>query len=50
MSSLVLMERLRVTPDDAFDILRRASQSLNVKLREVAAHLATTGELHVEDH
>lgn len=46
----ILMERLRVTPDDAFDILRRASQSLNLKLREVAAHLAATGDLHVEDH
>jgi hypothetical protein len=45
----ILMERLRVTPDDAFDILRRASQSLNLKLREVAAHLAATGELHIEN-
>ena len=44
----ILMERLKITPDDAFDVLRRASQSLNLKLREVAAHLAETGDLHVE--
>lgn len=45
----ILMERLRITPDDAFDVLRRASQSLNLKLREVASHLAETGELHIEE-
>jgi len=38
------MERLRVTPEDAFDALRRASQGLNLKLREVAERLAETGE------
>ncbi len=37
--------RLRITPDDAFDMLRRASQSLNLKLREVAQRLADTGQL-----
>jgi len=41
----VLMERLRLTPDDAFDVLRRASQRLNVKLRDVAQQLAETGQL-----
>lgn len=41
----ILMERLRVTPDDAFDILRRSSQGLNLKLREVAQRLAETGHL-----
>ncbi len=41
----ILMERLKTTPEEAFDILRRASQRLNVKLREVAATLAETGEL-----
>lgn len=41
----ILMERLKVTPDDAFDILRRASQSLNLKLRQVAANLTQTGEM-----
>jgi hypothetical protein len=41
----ILMERLRITPEDAFDTLRRSSQRLNVKLREVAEKLAETGEL-----
>jgi hypothetical protein len=41
----ILMERLRITPDDAFDLLRRSSQRLNVKLREVAQKLTETGEL-----
>jgi ANTAR domain-containing protein/GAF domain-containing protein len=40
----ILMERLQVTPEDAFDALRRSSQRLNIKLREVAATLAETGE------
>jgi len=40
----ILMERLRITPEEAFDALRRSSQRLNVKLREVAASLAETGE------
>ena len=42
----ILMERLKVTPDDAFDILRRASQRLNLKLRQVAADLTLTGEIY----
>jgi hypothetical protein len=41
----ILMERLRITPEDAFDILRRASQRLNVKLREIAQQLTETGAL-----
>jgi GAF domain-containing protein len=40
----ILMERERVTADQAFDILRRASQHLNIKLREVAQTLVETGE------
>jgi hypothetical protein len=40
----ILMERERITPDQAFDILRRASQRLNVKLRDVAQTLVDTGE------
>ena len=40
----ILMERLRITPDDAFDALRRASQRLNLKLREIAQNLVETGE------
>jgi len=39
----ILMERLHLTPEDAFDTLRRASQRLNVKLREVAERLSHTG-------
>jgi GAF domain-containing protein len=40
----ILMERERISADHAFDILRRASQHLNIKLREVAQHLVDTGE------
>ena len=40
----ILMERLRITPEDAFDTLRRSSQRLNVKLHEIAQKLAETGE------
>jgi len=40
----ILIERERITPDQAFDILRRASQHLNVKLRDVAQSLVDTGE------
>ena len=40
----ILMERLRITPEDAFDTLRRSSQRLNLKLREIAQRLTETGE------
>jgi hypothetical protein len=40
----ILMERERITPDEAFDILRRASQHLNVKLRDIAQTVVDTGE------
>ena len=40
----ILMERERITAEQAFDVLRRASQHLNVKLREVAQNLIETGE------
>jgi GAF domain-containing protein len=40
----ILMERERITAHEAFDILRRASQHLNRKLREVAQDLVDTGE------
>ena len=39
----ILMERERVTASKAFDILRRASQHLNVKLRDVAQGIVDTG-------
>ncbi len=41
----ILMERLKTTPEDAFEILKRSSQRLNLKLREVARKLAETGEV-----
>lgn len=40
----ILMERERISADQAFDVLRRASQHLNVKLREIAQNLVDTGE------
>lgn len=40
----ILMERERITAEQAFDLLRRASQHLNIKLREVAETLIATGE------
>ena len=39
----ILMERERITADQAFDLLRRSSQHLNVKLRDVAQELVDTG-------
>jgi GAF domain-containing protein len=45
----ILMERLEITPEDAFDTLRRASQRLNLKLREIAERLAETGEFDDTD-
>lgn len=38
------MERGRITATEAFAVLRRTSQHLNVKLREVALTLVDTGE------
>lgn len=40
----ILMERERITSDQAFALLRASSQHLNVKLREVARELVETGE------
>ncbi len=40
----ILMERERLTAEQAFDVLRRASQHLNIKLREVAERVTVTGE------
>ena len=41
----ILMERLHLTPEEAFDLLRRSSQRLHVKLVEIAQKLTQTGEL-----
>ena len=40
----ILMERERITGDQAFDVLRRASQHLNIKIRDIAHTLIETGE------
>jgi len=40
----ILMERLHLTPDQAFEQLRSASQMHNRKVRDIAAALAETGE------
>jgi hypothetical protein len=45
----ILMERCKMTPEDAFDALRQASQRLNEKLHAVAARLAETGEFITGD-
>ncbi|MFJ7213857.1 GAF and ANTAR domain-containing protein [Amycolatopsis sp. NPDC098790] len=37
----ILMQRRGITADEAFDVLRRASQDLNVKLADLAVALAT---------
>lgn len=36
----ILMARQGISDDEAFDLLRRASQRMNLKLREVAARIA----------
>jgi hypothetical protein len=40
----ILMERERITAQEAFAILRTASQHTNVKLRDIAARVVETGE------
>lgn len=41
----ILMERYRVTADQAFRLLARVSMHTNRKVRDLAEHLALTGEL-----
>jgi len=41
----VLMERYKLTPDQAFQLLAQASMGTNRKLRDVANQLVETGEL-----
>ena len=41
----ILMERRKVTEDQAFTELSRASQNTNIRLRDVADELVRTGEL-----
>ena len=40
----ILMERERITADQAYDILRRAPQHLSTKIRDVAQALVDTGD------
>lgn len=41
----ILMERYKITPQQAFLVLTKASSESNMKLREVAQHLANSGEI-----
>jgi AmiR/NasT family two-component response regulator len=41
----ILMERYKITGVEAFGLLVASSQAVNRKLRDVAEHLVTTGEL-----
>jgi GAF domain-containing protein len=41
----ILMERERITADQAFQLLRRSSQNLNRKLRTIAQDLVDTGAI-----
>jgi GAF domain-containing protein len=43
----ILMERYKITAEQAFTLLTHASQRSNVKLRDVAEELTATGVLHV---
>ncbi|MEV4460796.1 GAF and ANTAR domain-containing protein [Microbispora sp. NPDC049633] len=45
----VLMERHKLTADQAFSLLVRASQQTNTKLVEVAEYLVDTGELRTRE-
>jgi AmiR/NasT family two-component response regulator len=41
----ILMERFKITAQQAFQILTRASSESNIKLRAVAEHLTSSGEI-----
>ena len=43
----ILMERYRLTPDQAFSLLVRVSQHTHVKVRDLAEQLSLTGQLDV---
>lgn len=44
----ILMERYNISSSQAFSLLIQASQTTNVKLRDIADHLTATGELAAE--
>ncbi len=41
----IVMERYKLTEDDAFALLKKISQDRNVKLRDIAGAVTTSGEL-----
>jgi AmiR/NasT family two-component response regulator len=41
----ILIERERITADEAYEILKKTSQHLNLKLRNVAQYVVETGEV-----
>jgi len=41
----ILMERFKITPQQAFLVLTKASSESNIKLRDVADHLTSSGEI-----
>jgi GAF domain-containing protein len=41
----ILMERFKLTPDQAFQALARVSMETNIKVRDIAARFVETGEL-----
>jgi signal transduction histidine kinase/DNA-binding response OmpR family regulator len=44
----ILMQQFKITQSDAFDLLRRASQAANSKLRDIADDVVLTGALPSE--
>lgn len=45
----ILMQRFQLTLDQAFEVLRRYSQNYNVKLKDLAEHLAGQGHIVDDD-
>ena len=46
----IIMARSHVSPDEAFDVLRRASMRMNRKLRDLAADLVNDTVRHPASH
>jgi GAF domain-containing protein len=46
----ILMERFKISSQQAFQVLTRASSESNTKLREVADHLTSSGEILTRHH
>ncbi|CAM02876.1 GAF domain-containing protein [Saccharopolyspora erythraea NRRL 2338] len=41
----IVMERYRIDEEQAFQVLKRSSQHRNIKLRDIADHVTSTGEI-----